>query len=175
MRQRIGSRLELRQGEIDPKAGSCTWILQFSGLNKKTFEDLVAHKTDWSGIKLAIGRGTRKPHTCRGVLPDGSKPFIPDLTEFSVNMYGVRVQRLEDGFGTYQELDRQSTDIKGKRCAGQRERSARSAKLTAHSALRPRVERAPCDRVQRARPAISLLSVHPLRPRIVRARPCDCA
>jgi len=30
-------------------------------------------------------------------------------------MHGVKVTRLEDGFGTYQELDRQSTDIRGKR------------------------------------------------------------
>ena len=30
-------------------------------------------------------------------------------------MHGIRVTRLEDGFGTFQELDRQSTDIRGKR------------------------------------------------------------
>jgi hypothetical protein len=115
VKQRIGSRLVLRQGVINEKAGHCTWILQFSGLNKLHFEDLVSSKTDWSGIKLAIGRGERLPYTCRGTLPDGSKPYIPDLVPFSVNMYGVRVERLEDGFGTYQELDRQSSSLKGKR------------------------------------------------------------
>ena len=115
IRQRIGSRLILRQGEVDKKAGCCTWIMQFDGLNTLAFEDLVAHKSDWSGIKLAIGRGDRRPYTGRGSLPDGSKPFIPDLVEFSVNMYGVRIERLEDGFGTYQELDRQSSDLRGKR------------------------------------------------------------
>ena len=78
---------------------------------------MVAHKTDWSGIRLAVGtqNGKQQPYTCRGLVPDGSKPYIPDFSEFLVNMRGVRITRLEDGFGTYQELDRQSSELRGKK------------------------------------------------------------
>lgn len=115
LQQRISSKLNVTRGNVDEASSRCTWKLHFSGINKERFEALVAHKTDWNGLRLAIGRGDRKPYTGRGSVPDGSKPFIPDLREFLVNMHGVKVTRLEDGFGTYQELDRQSTDIRGKR------------------------------------------------------------
>ncbi|GMI20412.1 hypothetical protein TrRE_jg10555, partial [Triparma retinervis] len=115
MSQRIASKCELVRGNVDEASGRCTWKVIFNGINKERFENLVAHKTDWNGIRLAIGRGDREPYTGRGVIPDGSKPFVPDLREFLVNMHGVKVTRLEDGFGTYQELDRQSTNIRGKR------------------------------------------------------------
>ena len=109
MKQRIGSKLELKRGNVDEASSKCTWVLYFSGINKARFENLVAHKTDWNGIRLAVGWSGRPPYTCRGSVPDGSKPFIPDLRDFLVNMHGVRVTRLEDGFGTFQEVRRHGT------------------------------------------------------------------
>ena len=115
MKQRFASKLTVRRGKVDKMADRCTWIVEFGGINKKKFEDMVAHKTDWNGIRLAVGTSKQDPYTCRGLVPDGSKPYIPDFSEYIVNMHGVRITRLEDGFGTYQELDRQSSDLRGKK------------------------------------------------------------
>ena len=102
MKQRFASNLTVRRGRVDKLSDRCTWIVEFGGINKKRFEDMVAHKTDWNGIRLAVGTSKQDPYTCRGMVPDGSKPYIPDFSEYLVNMHGVRITRLEDGFGTYQ-------------------------------------------------------------------------
>ena len=73
MTQRIGSKLVLKRGNVDEASSKCTWVLYFSGINKARFENLVAHKTDWNGIRLAIGWSGRPSYTCRGSVPDGSK------------------------------------------------------------------------------------------------------
>ena len=118
METRVNSKLHVRQGKVDVQSDRCTWIIEFDGVDKDHYEDLVCKKLDWNGIRLAVGEEDelrpREPYTGRGAVPDGSKPFIPDLRDYIVNMYGVRVTRFEDGFGTYRELDKRSSSYSGK-------------------------------------------------------------
>ena len=52
-------------------------------------EYLVTQKSDWKGLKLAVGDAHREclPFVKRGAIPDGSKTYIHDLREFEVNMW----------------------------------------------------------------------------------------
>jgi len=52
MSQRIGSKCKLVRGNVDEASSRCTWKVIFDGINKERFESLVAHKTDWNGLRL---------------------------------------------------------------------------------------------------------------------------
>lgn len=70
----------------------------------------ACHKTDWDGVKLALGHVDDEgmflpPYAGRSSVPDGSKEYLPDYRSYEVTMRGVRVSRVEDGFGVYDDFE----------------------------------------------------------------------
>ena len=72
-------------------------------------EEWISGKQDWDGVKLALAHAvdseegnykeTLPPWAGRGMVPDGSKPYLPDYQPYVVNMAAVYVRRVEHGFG----------------------------------------------------------------------------
>lgn len=97
----------------------------FAGDGEDEYFDLEAaflNKSDWNGINLAVGFWTRdhegikkfiQPWAGRGNIPDGHKEFIPDYTNYDVNMRGVQILRVAHGIGMYKSLDKRGVDFFG--------------------------------------------------------------
>ena len=100
--------MELIQAEIDQNTETAVWEIHLYGTSDAhEIEDYLVAKDDWAGIKLAVGSSDPPlpPWAGRGVVPDGSKPFLPNYSELQVNISGARVMRLPHGIGTSKHLD----------------------------------------------------------------------
>ncbi|KAJ8598933.1 hypothetical protein CTAYLR_009844 [Chrysophaeum taylorii] len=88
---------------LTPAEGN-TWYVSFD----TQLEYWASNKTDWDGIKLAVGHVIGDeylpPFAGRGSVPDGSKDYLPDYTPYVVNMQTVRFRRVEQGFGIFKAL-----------------------------------------------------------------------
>lgn len=83
-----------------------TWFCSFLSNDAPRLETWAAHKTDWDGIRLALGGRDQDtgvvlpPWTGRkNAVPDGSKDYLPDYSRRAVNMQTVTLRRVEHGFG----------------------------------------------------------------------------
>jgi hypothetical protein len=111
-RKRMG--IDFTLGEIDENTETATWYVKFYGTKDAgEIEDLLIHKLDWGGIKLACSSAHPRlpPWAGRGPIPDGSKSFLPNYVALEVNVAGVRFSRVPHGVGTFKELDRESANI----------------------------------------------------------------
>ena len=102
--KRDGTEVVLTPAELHDHNKTTTWYVSIKGKEAKELEEMLASKTDWDGVKLALAHkgpeGELPPWAGRGAVPDGSKPYIPNYTGVAVNMNAVRVCRIEHGFGT---------------------------------------------------------------------------
>lgn len=85
-----------------------TWYCSFRCADGAQLEHWAANKTDWDGIRLALGHIVDDeylpPFAGRGSVPDGSKEYLPDYTPFAVNMQATTFRRVEHGFGIYKNV-----------------------------------------------------------------------
>lgn len=101
--------------ETDKNTSSSTWRVQFDQYEDgKVIEDALAVKDDWQSIRLAAALEYATPPVGpwagRGMVPDGSKEYLPDYTNVICNMSGVRVRRVPHGVGAIKSLDRHSSN-----------------------------------------------------------------
>jgi len=106
--------------DTDLNTDSATWRLRFYGhKDAMQMEDLLIQKNNWAGIRLACsGRNPEPnkppfpPYACRGPLPDGTNPMLPDYSNLAVNVAGARFSRVPHGVGAIKSLDRKDATIK---------------------------------------------------------------
>jgi hypothetical protein len=89
--------------------GTKAWYVSFQTDEAWQLEEWISGKQDWDGVKLALAHAvdseegnykeTLPPWAGRGMVPDGSKPYLPDYQPYVVNMAAVYVRRVEHGFG----------------------------------------------------------------------------
>lgn len=89
--------------------GTKAWYVSFQTDEAWQLEEWISGKQDWDGVKLAVAHAvdaqegnykeTLPPWAGRGLVPDGSKPYLPDYRDCVVNMAAVYVRRVEHGFG----------------------------------------------------------------------------
>ena len=89
--------------------GTKAWYVSFQTEEAWQLEEWISGKQDWDGVKLALAHAvdseegnykeTLPPWAGRGMVPDGSKPYLPDYQPYVVNMAAVYVRRVEHGFG----------------------------------------------------------------------------
>ena len=106
--------------DTDLNTDTATWRLRFFGhKDAMEMEDLLIKKNNWAGIRVACGApppepGKPKipPFACRGPLPDGSNPMLPDYSNLAVNVAGARFLRVPHGVGAIKALDRKDASIR---------------------------------------------------------------
>ena len=93
---------------VDQNTETAIWELRMYGSeDSKKIEEMMVHKEDWPGIKLCCAIPDKKlpPWVGRGMVPDGSKPYMPDYSNHIVNVSGIRLVRDAHGVGTVKSLD----------------------------------------------------------------------
>ena len=106
--------------DTDKNTDTATWRLRFYGhKDALEMENLLIKKSNWAGIRVACGAPPPEtgkppipPYACRGPLPDGSNPMLPNYDELAVNVAGARFMRVPHGVGAIKKLDRKEVSIK---------------------------------------------------------------
>ncbi|KAJ1454832.1 hypothetical protein M885DRAFT_521078 [Pelagophyceae sp. CCMP2097] len=121
--RRDQTEVVLSDADLDPEfinvqiGDVSSWYVSFKSNDRRLLEELAANKRDWDSVKLALGhivvdpdghaasdREPMPPWAGRGGVPDGSKVYYPDYTQYKINMSAVTVRRVQHGFGIFKSM-----------------------------------------------------------------------
>ncbi|CAM9641662.1 unnamed protein product [Chrysoparadoxa australica] len=97
-------QIDLEKTNERPGLNKCSYLVTFAEDEAEELEAVLVKKSDWKGIKLAAAHDVMPTWAGRGMVPDGSKAYLPNYKDYAINMRGVLVCRLQHGFGEYKEL-----------------------------------------------------------------------